>query len=137
MGIDSDTGNGSTLVFADSGFVANYQRLGGIEQEVPEVPDSQLLTEDFETRRPGDLITPGDLEAELQYDADNPPPLRTVELATLTYPVPEGLSNGATLAGTGWIQKRNTPDLANNELQVGTLVFMFDGKTGPIFTPAS
>jgi len=132
-----DTGNGATLVFGITGFTANYNRIGGSEQEVPDINDSHLQTTGFETKRPGDLTDAGEVEAELQYDSDTPPPLKTVEIATITYPVPEGLSNGATLAGTGFIKKRTTADLANNELQIGSLVFMWDGKTGPAFTPAS
>ncbi len=131
------TGNGATIVFGTTGFVANYQRIGGLKFEVPDVPDSHLTTTGNETRRPGDLTELDDVEAEIQYDSDVQPTLKTVETITITYPVPDGLSNGATMAGTGWLKMFTTSDLANNELQIATIMVAFDGKTGPTFTAAS
>ena len=78
-----------------------------------------------------------DVECEIQYDSDVQPTLKTIEIITITYPVPDGLSNGATMAGTGWIKMFTTADLANNELQIATIMVAFDGKTGPTFTVAS
>lgn len=132
-----DTGNGATVAFGTTGFTARYTGLGQIEQEVPDINKSALITTEFEEYMPGDLAEPGEFECEFQYDPNEQPTLRTVETITVTYPVPAGLTNGATLSGSGYVKKRRLPELKNNQLMLGALTVKWDGVTGPTFTDAS
>ena len=127
----ADTGNGATLVLS-GGFTASYTEIGGTEQEIPKIKTSHLGTLVKETYIPGDLYEPGEFDAELQSMIDDtPPPIGTVQTATITYP------NGATLAGTGFIVKRKGPVLKNNELQLSTYTFAWNGLTGPTLTDST
>jgi len=134
----ADTGNTATIAFGTSGFTANFQMIGGTEQERPSIPDSHLGTTTRDTFIPGDLFDPGEFESEYQFDPDDQPPISgAAETVTVTFPVPAGQSNGATLAGTGFVTKWKSADLRNNELMVATVTVKWDGKTGPTWTDAS
>jgi len=131
-----DTGNGATLTLS-GGFTANFTTLAGAEIEIPDVNTSYLGTTDYETYVPGDLKEPGEQDFELHYDPNNPPTVGVAQTCTLTYPVPSGLSNGATKTGTGYIKKFKEPDLKNNELMMATITWKWDGLTGPAYADAS
>lgn len=134
----ADTGNSATIVFGTSGFVAYYNKIGGTKQTREKLRDSHLGTTNYHTYMPSDLAEPGEFEAEFQYDPQSQPPLLNApETVTITYPVPSGLTNGATLSGTGFLTERTSPDLANGEIMVGGYVFAWDGKTEPTFAPAT
>ena len=134
----ADTGNSATIVFATTGFVANFHLLGGAEHEIEVIEDSHLGTTTYKTYIPGDLDEPGEFDCEFEWQGDVSPPARgTAETITVTHPVPPTLSNGATHAGTGFIQKVKLPEMVNNELQMGSLTVKWDGKTGPTYTAAT
>ena len=124
----TDVGTGATLAAGTSGFTANIQDIswGGIEREA--IPTSHLLTVGGKTYIVGDLYDPGDLTVEIQYDPNDRPPFdQAAETWTLTYPIPEGGSTGASHAGTGFI-KNWTPGQLNIEgLMVSTFVIQFSG----------
>lgn len=134
----ADTGNTSTIVFATSGFTANFHMIGSFEQERPDIKTSHLGTTGFETYIPGDLVEPGEFEVEFEYDPDEQPPISSAaETITITHPVPSGSSNGATCAGTGYIKKWSSAELKNNELMVAKATVKWDGGTGPAWADAS
>jgi hypothetical protein len=134
----ADTGNSATISFGTSTFTANYHSIGGLEETLDKIEDSHLGTSTRKTYIPGDLAEPGEIACEFEYDPDDQPPIGSApETITITYPKPSGASAGATLAGTGFIISRKTPDLKNNELMVGEFTIAFDGKTGPTFTAAT
>lgn len=135
-----DTGNGTVLTFGTSGFTAFFMEIGGTEQEVPDIKTSHLGTTVKETYIAGDLYESGEFECEFQANTStNAQPTigGTAETITITYPVPTGLTNGATLAGTGYVKKRKTAGAKNNELMMGNMTVKWDGVTGPTFTAAS
>jgi hypothetical protein len=134
----ADTGNTATIAFATSGFTANYHRIGGTEQERPAIKTSHLGTTNTETYIPGDLIEPGEFEVEFEFDPNNQPPITAVaETVTVTFPTPTGGSAGATLAGTGFVTKWKSADLANNELMVASATVQWDGLTEPTWTDST
>ena len=134
----ADTGNGTTLSLGTSGFSASIIRIGEIEQEIEALEDSHLGTTTYKTYDVSDLIEGGEFEVEFFYDPDSEPPLGTVEVATYTWPVPSGLSNGATLTASGFIRSRTIPESVNGALMRGKYVFKIDGKaTEPTFANAS
>jgi hypothetical protein len=132
------TGNSSTIVFGTSGFVAHYHTIGGSEQARKKIITSHLGTTNYDTHIPGDLVDPGEVNCQFEYDPDaNPPILAAPESITITFPIPAGRTHGATLAGTGFIMKRKSAELKNGELMVGTFTVAWDGGTGPTFTASS
>lgn len=132
------TGNTATIVFGTTGFTGNFEMVGGTEQEREKIEDSHLGTTTTKTYFPGDLKEPGEFEAEFQFDPDVQPPIDNVpETVTITFPVPTGLSNGATLAGTAFVTKWKSADLRNNEKMMATATVSWDGKTAPAWTNAS
>jgi hypothetical protein len=135
-----DTGNSATIVFGTSGFSAKYHEIGGCEQEIPKIIDSHLGTVGYDTSQPGDLKDPGEVDCEFQWaavGASSQVPLGTVEVITITYPLTGAQSHGATLAGTGYVRKRKSSALKNNELLMGSYTLCWDGKTAPVFTAVS
>lgn len=134
----ADTGNTATLAFS-GGFTASYMEVGGTEQEIPKIKTSHLGTTTNEEYIPGDLYEPGEFECEFQFDptAAALPPIGAVQTVTITYPIATGDMTGGTLAGTGFILKRTTAQLKNNELMMGKLTVAWDGLTGPTYTAGS
>lgn len=133
-----NTGNGATAVFSVSAYAGNIVSADMTEQAMPAVDTSYLGTSGFETYIPGDLATPGTVVMEVQIDAEQAAPT-TGEIETLTVTLPQGTGETApaTWAGTGFITGFKPNNFANNELQMGTLTFSWDGLTGPAFTPAT
>lgn len=132
----ADTGNTATITFGTSGFTANFHMLSGPEQERPKINKSHLGSADFEEYMPGDLVEPGEIEGEFEYDPDEQPPISAaVETITLTYP--SALANGATCIGTGFVTRWSAPELRNNTLMVARVTVAFDGVTGPAWADAA
>lgn len=131
----SDTGNTATFVLGTTGAVGNIQSMVLPEWLLQDIDDSHLGTTDYLTYTPGDLTEPGEIVADIIFDASIAVPSNgTVETGTLTFPLGAGGSVAATLIGTGYIKRYKIPDLANNQLNVGQLTFKLDGKTGPTYT---
>lgn len=134
----ADTGNTATISFGTSGFTANVHVIGGMDFTRPSIPTSHLGTTNFESVIPGDLIELGEFENEFEFDPDEQPPISAVaETITITFPVPTGMSNGATLAGSGFLTKWTTPEVRNNTLMVARYTVKFDGLTEPAWTDAT
>lgn len=134
----ADTGNSATIAFGTTGFTAAFVVIGGATITRPRINDSHLATTNLETHMPGDLADPGEQECEFHYNPNTQPPiLNAAETITVTYPVPAGLTNGATKAGTGFVTEWTEPDLKNNELMIAKVKVAWDGKTEPVYTDAS
>ncbi len=132
----ADTGNGATITFGTSGFTANFTLLGEVNQEIEKLDISHLGSSEYKQYMPADLAEPGEFNAEFQFDAaEDLPSLGVVETITVTYPKLVVTNDPATMSGTGYISKRSTPQLKNNEVQVAKVTVQFDGATGPAFTP--
>ena len=131
MTLTAKTGNGSTIVFATSGFTGAYVEIGGLAQSLPVLNSSDLSTSGDEEYQPGDLRSSEPLTCQIYWNPDSPPPLnRVVETVTITFP------GGATLAVTAFIAGRTSPSLANNQLFQGEFTLQFNGGTGPTYTAA-
>ena len=135
----ADTGNQGTITFATSGFTANFRVIGSVEQTRPKLSVSHLGSTDFDEYCPGDLVDPGELEVEYEFDdtAALPDILEQVpELITVTLPTQPGNTSGATFVDKGFILKRSTPELKNNQLQTGKMTIAFAG-TDQAWTPGA
>lgn len=134
----ADTGNGATLTLSATGAVGNIRNLGEIAKELGKLEISHLGTVGNKRYMPDDLAEPGTLEIEVEFDPSAAlPAVGAVETATVTYPAPAGVAYPANHAGSGFLTKVSTPQLANGTVQVGKLTFSFDGNTGPTFTKSS
>lgn len=92
---------------------------------------------------PGKLINYGSIEFVVVFDPNDIPPIdQDPETLTITFPLDDGESAGATLAGTGFFSGYTPPELADIEdgdegLQKTTIVWEWDGMTGPTWTDAT
>ena len=128
------TGNTATIVFGTSAWTGAIIEITGLPQEVPVLNKSTLSTTVDEETMPGDLASSTPITIRAYADMDNIPPLKTVETATITYQKKTGQTNGATLAGTGFINSRQGPTSVNNQLCIVEFTFQFDGGTGPTYS---
>lgn len=133
-----DTGNLASITFGTSGFTASLTSIkpGAIKR--PRINTSHLST----TSASGEQYIPGDLpdydesEIEGQYNPNDQPPFNgAAETITITFPVPSGLSTGATLAGSGFVTEFAIGALKNNELM--TFSAKISWATLPTFADAS
>lgn len=103
-----DVGTTTTLVLAPDAFAAEIMSLSHGGMSRANIPTGHLATPapgagQFGglTKMPGKLADPGELSAEVHHDPDLLPPVnKGVQTGTLTFPVPSGLTNGATYAGS-------------------------------------
>lgn len=120
-----DVGTGSIATFAESGApdlkITSFN-LDGQEKVV--VDSSDMSTTGFRKKVFGRLTEPGALSMNINFDPEDPPVLGDWGAITVTFP------SGATLSGTGQITSF-TMDDPMEELITGTVVFSFDGQTGP------
>ncbi len=124
----ADVGTGATITFGTSGFSASIISMewGGLTRE--DVDTTHLGTTTAMTYIPGDLYDPGDLTITFQYDPDTQAPITAAaETITITYPIPSGLSSGATHAGTGYINSFTPGSLTVDELMEAEAVVKFSG----------
>lgn len=128
------TGNTATIVFGTSAWTGSIVEIGGLAEDVPVLNKSTLSTSGQEEYGPGDLSTISPITIRAFADMDNMPPLKTVETITITFQKKSGQTNGATLAGTGFINSRTGPTSVNNQYCMLEFTVQFDGGTGPTYT---
>lgn len=111
MGAAVDVGTGTTIVFGTSGFAAQ------VLDVTPPAPQREAFdAAHMGTAKPAagsmgnrpvvfsKLVDPGELSFELHFDPDDVPPIHEVaETITVTFPIPAGLTNGATWVFSGGV----------------------------------
>ena len=110
------TGNGATLT--NGTWTGKITRIGGFGQTREAIPDSDLSTTGYATNCEGDLITIEPLDVDLIWDAAAValPPIGTdSETWTLTRP------DGSTIVWPAFVTSSVSSELANNELQEGSM----------------
>lgn len=133
----ADTGNGATLT--RSGFTVDIRSISIGNQTIDLLDISILSTTGFAEKIAADLADAGSFTVEYLFDATDADVTLGGAAAstTITFPVVGGSGTAATLAGTAICTDKKYPDLMNNELQMGSAVFTWDGVTGPAFTAQS
>lgn len=122
-----DVGNGTSITFGTSSWAGQFTAVRRSGETRPSIKTSDLSTTIADTFIPGDLIDRGSLECDIQYDFDDPPPTNSVpETITLTAPVPSGLTNGATISGTGFITDHDL-DIPMDDLMTGSITIKWSG----------
>ena len=100
----ADIGTGASVTFGTSGFSASIESINHNDISREAVNSSHLGTTNYHTFIPTDLTDPGEMELEIQHDPDEQLPINgAAETITITYPVPSGLTNGATHQFSGFL----------------------------------
>ena len=100
----TDVGTGISIAF-QSGFFAEVLdvRVSGMHRDAIETTHG-TSTNGWRTFIPSDLMDMGQLEVDLNFNADATPPIDTdAESVTIVFPVPSGLSNGAQMQGIAFM----------------------------------
>jgi hypothetical protein len=100
----SDTGTGTTIVFATSAFSAEITGItaGGVSRESYDT--SHMGTTGSMTKAPKKLVDQGTIDIDFKFNPNAQPPYSgATETVTITFPIPAGDSAGATLIGSGFI----------------------------------
>lgn len=128
----ADTGNGATLT--RSGFTVDIRSITIGEQTIDMLDTSILTTTGFMEKVAADLADAGTFTVEYLFDSTDADVVLGGAAASTTVTFPSQGGTAATLAGTAVCTSKKYPDLQNNELQVGSATFTWDGVTGPAFT---
>jgi hypothetical protein len=133
------TGIGASLVFSGgityTGF--RIQSIGAIAEMVEALEDTALSSDGFYESCPDDLAKVDPFDAVVYADFTKQAPLASVGTITLNMPLQEGQTVPAKVIGSGYVSRRERPELAAGTRLTETVQVTFDGKTGPAFTPAS
>lgn len=136
----ADTGTGATISLSTTA-VGQVRSLTMPEFSVEDVQTSHLGTTNYHTYVAADLTEPGEITAEILFNAtsDSVPARGTAEVATITWPIhTSGNTTNATFVADGYVKSFKIPDFTIGELQVATLVFKLNGEdTEPAFTAES
>lgn len=99
-----DIGTGTSIVFGTSAFTAELTAVDWSGISRGSVQCSHLGTTNFHKFIPTDLVDPGELNIEFNFDPSTTPPYdQPVETITVTFPVPDGLSTPADWEGDGFM----------------------------------
>lgn len=97
----TDEGRGTTILFGTSAFSANLLAINGFGFSRAAIETTRMNTSTNRTFMPEDLVDRGELELELEFDPSLTPPIASAaETVTITFPVPSGLTTGATWAAS-------------------------------------
>ncbi len=100
----ADSGFGQSITFA-SGFFAEILSIqwSGISRDAIATTSSGT-SGGSATFIPSDIEDYGEVQVELLFDPDDTPPIASAaESVTVTWPIPAGLTNGATWAFSGFM----------------------------------
>lgn len=135
MADTGDQGFGIAVTFS-SGFLAKIRgvRLAGYRREPIETTHAKS-TNGWRTFIPSDIKGGQTIEVDLLFQPDATPPLTdSAETCTITYPVPSGLSNGATLAQSGFLIEFGN-EAPYDDVMTATATIQLTGE--PTWTDAS
>lgn len=143
MALVGDTGNGATFTLTTQTAISTYRiskiSIGELTYDMLDV--SHLGTIGHEERVIADLEKGGDITIDFHHSvyATAVTVTRAVDTATITFPVGpnQTTTTGATYVGSGYVTKVKLPDLENNVIQAGQIMFSVDGETGPTYTRGS
>lgn len=123
----TDNGFGVTVTW-ESGFCAEIiaVRFSGMERQEIETTHS-TSTDGWATFIPSDIKDLGELEVDLNFDADDTPPLtEAAETCTVTFPTPVGGSSGATVAASAFM-KMYSIDVPIDNRMTATATLKYSG----------
>jgi hypothetical protein len=133
------TGQGTTVALSGGGAITCLRSLTLPEWSMEEIDTSCLSDTGFTKKIVSDLVDAGSVSMTLVFDLTDSPvtPDSESDTLTVTFPTPPGGTSGATLAGTGYVLSCTLPEVTIGGLLEQTVVFVFDGATGPTWTAAT
>lgn len=133
------TGLGAVLGFSDGISLdgIRVKTIGAHRESVDSLDDTALDSAGFYESCPDDLAKVDSIPVEAYADLKKSIPVGVVGTITLTFPKQPGQSTNAVLTGSGYITDASTPPLAPGQRLMSNFNVMFDGKTGPTYTPAT
>lgn len=117
------TGNLSTI--SNGTFAGTVTRIGGLSLNRLALDNSDLSTATWATMCQGDLITSDPVDIGLLWDALTANALPPIENAEETWTITR--PDLTTIVGPGFIVNSTSGELANNELQEGSMQLQFSG----------
>lgn len=134
----TDSAQGATLTFGTSAWTGNLLAINGENISRAALPTSNLSTTGYKTFTPADLVDPGQSTVRLQFDPDDPPPITgAAETITITFPIPSGLTNGATRACSGFLTDFGFDLSGGDDESVMEATFSVKWTGTPTWTDAS
>lgn len=132
----ADEGSGATLTFGTSGTSLDLLTIQATGVARAAIETTKLSTTGGKTFMPGDRYDPGQISCSFQYNPNvRPPYSNAAETITITYPVPAGLTNGATEASSGFVTQFDAGNCEGDTVMVGSVTIK---RTGAVmYTNAS
>lgn len=123
-------GNGTTVVFATSGFTMLITSIKPLNQKRDALKDDHLGTPAGGMPfSPAPLYDGGDLEITGFHNPDTPVPVTAPkEVVTVTFPPGTGQSTGGTIASDAFITENQIGDVKNNEYTMATIKLKRSGN---------
>ena len=130
----ADIGNGTTIVFntaSDDDFLAELLTVTGPSQSRASIATSNMATTSDMTFMPDDLVDNGTIAITYAYDSNDvltkdAPISEGAQTITITEPIPEGLTGGATLAFSGFVTDVDI-ERALGEKMIGSATIKISG----------
>jgi hypothetical protein len=124
-----DTGAGATLTLGTTGTIGTIRSIQLPEFSIDTLDVSALATTAWMTLTKTDLANPGEISAEILFDAETGvvPALGVHELITVNFPKIVTSAAVGNLTATGFIKSFQMPELKTNELQIATITIALDG----------
>lgn len=135
----AQTGQGATVAFTSAGAVTCARSITLPNLTMETIDASCLDSTGFTYKVSGDLVDAGEVSITSIFEVDAAlqlPQQGVIDTITITIPLKGGTGDG-TLTGTGFISSVQMPTMGLNELMEQEFTFVFDGVTGPTWTPAS
>ena len=127
--------HGTTITF-QSGFFAEIQSVSVDGMSRAAHDKSHTGTDRWRTFFFSRLTDPGGLSVGIRYDPDTTPPINeAAETITITFPVPDGRDNGATIRCSGGMTEFSISGGAPDGMLEASCTLKFSGE--PIFTASS
>ncbi|NRA40561.1 MAG: hypothetical protein HRU15_20620 [Planctomycetes bacterium] len=120
MTYDHLNGNGSTVTFSPSGFLAEVKSMNEPPESI-EVLDKTHLASAYMERRAGKVRNLGDMSMTINYDPDNFPPIAIEQNITLQYISPDGIVAGAKVEFVGFISNWEPGEIVNDTVTEATI----------------
>lgn len=128
------TGQGTTVAFTTAGAVACLRSLTLPEWSMESIDASCLSDTGFMKKIAGDLVDAGEVSLTVVFELTDEPFTPDGVQDTITITLPTAGATSGTLTGTGFISSCTLPEMQINQLMEQTVVFTFDGETGPAYT---
>lgn len=140
---DNHTGLGTALVtLAGVTTVGNWEVTGisGLAESVAVLEATHLGSSGFMEKVPGPLKEPAQITISVYWNwGEALPAVGTAGDLDFTFPTGvSGLSTPGNYDGSGFLVSVSVGDLvAGTEKTAGTMVWQYDGVTGPTYTPSA